>query len=435
VSRARAIHLAVVALLLVAVYGSGIERVKFHKDESAWIGTSYYLEAFLGEPVNRIRPELPDPVWTATYETLTQPPLARYVMGVGRRLGGYTITELNRPWDFRQSLDANAASGHMPSENLLLWSRRPMVLLSVVSGLLLFSLVTRCAGLVAGYTFAILFAFNPYFLETLRRAMGDATLMVFAVAVLVATERGLEAWRRAGAGDPSKRAGLAPAAWAILAALLCGLAGASKLNGLVAAGGVAVVAALAIIRGSKSRPQGPRLGTAIVAAEVILATAAIAFVAPNPYLYANPPLHTKLMFEHRADEMRRQRDLVPETRLNGVVDRAQAAARRVLILQAVLRFPGAWLINAGLTLAGLVVLARRARHELADRAPGPALAILVVGASLVFPAVLTPLNWDRYYLFPVVFANICIAVGVAVGVKFGRTVAGSRFSRHRTAGA
>jgi hypothetical protein len=62
---------------------------------SFWIATSYYLEAFLGVPIDEVRPDFPRPLWGPSYDVLTQPPLARYVIGVERRLGGFGVADLN----------------------------------------------------------------------------------------------------------------------------------------------------------------------------------------------------------------------------------------------------------------------------------------------------------------------------------------------------
>ena len=44
----RVAHYAVVSAVIGMSYAAGIDRVRFFKDESHWIATSYYLEAFLG---------------------------------------------------------------------------------------------------------------------------------------------------------------------------------------------------------------------------------------------------------------------------------------------------------------------------------------------------------------------------------------------------
>lgn len=145
--------------------------------------------------------------------------------------------------------------------------------------------------------------------------------------------------------------------------------------------------------------------------------ATVSFVLPNPYLYPNPPSRTAKMFENRVSEMTLQLSLFPDARVDGVVDRAAAAGRRVFSEHAVLRFSGAWIITAGLSVVGLRALVRSALRSLANRAPDASFVIVAVGASQVVPALMTPLDWNRYYLFPVLFANLCIAIGVAETVR------------------
>ena len=80
-----------VILLLTAVFVARIPQVMFHPDESHWIYSSVVFEKL-------VKMQWSSPVWQESYWTLTQPPLARYVIGLGRRLGGYTV--VNNPWRF-----------------------------------------------------------------------------------------------------------------------------------------------------------------------------------------------------------------------------------------------------------------------------------------------------------------------------------------------
>ena len=71
------------------------------------------------------------------------------------------------------------------------------------------------------------------------------------------------------------------------------------------------------------------------------------------------------------------------------------------------------LINALLGSVGLVYLVRSAWQWLVGKGNSPASPVLlVVGCVSVFPALTTPLDWDRYYLFPVVFLSLMIAIGL-----------------------
>ena len=80
-------------------------------------------------------------VWQESYWTLTQPPLPRYFIGFGRRLGGFNESQLNQPIDFFLTEAENIAREAYPDEKLLHWARMPMAVLTSFSLFLLFYLM------------------------------------------------------------------------------------------------------------------------------------------------------------------------------------------------------------------------------------------------------------------------------------------------------
>lgn len=437
-------HYAAAAVLLSAGYFSGLSDIRMHNNESAWIGTSYYFEAFLGENVNAARPDLPADVWAEGFWTLTQPPLALYAIGLGRRLGGFTIRDLNEPW-IHGGKNAREVPAQTPSAGLLTWSRRPMAFLSMITGLFCFFIVARCAGLVAAYAFVVLFVTNPFFLVALRRAMGDPVVTVFGVAAIAAAISGLHALARArAAGSGASRATRAsPALWAIAAGACCGLSGAAKLNGLSGAFGVAALAGIAAVlapralAATENSPRAPaavarrvRWRAAPIAAALVLVTAAIAFVAPSPYLRRGPIHGLRKMLKHRVESAQRQRLLNPAYPVDGVIDGVRTTAYRVLVEHRPLRFWGGSILGAALLCVGAAALLRDALRGVMAHAPNAALAVVVVGASQAIPSVFSPLDWDRYYLFPVLFGSVCVAIGVAIAARRCARLISARSAPH-----
>ncbi len=423
----RWIHYAAAATILSAVYFSGLANVQMHSNESAWIGTSYYFEAFLGDNVSDARPDLPSDVWAESFWTLTQPPLALYVIGLGRRLGGFAITDLNEPWIHTVGRKAADVPAMVPKARLLLWSRRPMAVLSVMTGLMLFFIVARCDGLIAAYAFVGLFITNPFLLETLRRAMGDPVVTVLGIAAIVAAILGLDATAGGGDGGAPRVVRVRTALWATAAGACCGLSGAAKLNGLSGAFGVAAVAVAVVAlasrptvvtaRATRSPSDASRVArwrAAAGAAAIVVAAAAIAFIAPSPFLRRNPMHGMSKMLEHRVDATKQQRLLNTAYPVDGIVGGVKATAYRVLFKPAPLRFTGGWVLAATFMLVGFGALMRDALRGVKARAPNAAFAVVVIGASQTIPSILSPLDWDRYYLFPTLFANVCLAIGFAV---------------------
>jgi len=219
-------------LVLSSVFLTGIEKVSYGEDESHWIHTSSYLEILFTH-----RPD--SPLWGEHYWTLTQPPVARYLIGLGRLAGGYHPEDLNTPWQFDQDYETNVAQGNLPASGLLWWSRLPMAALAALAGWLVFLLLRAAAGRIAGYYFLLAFLGNAYFLTHLRRAMSETPLLFFTILAAVACWRALHELHKAYQQEAVTAKNLRkPAAWSLVAGACCGLAGACKINGLFSAGGL-----------------------------------------------------------------------------------------------------------------------------------------------------------------------------------------------------
>lgn len=414
-------------ILMSFLYMRGIDRIDFHRDESHWIATSAYFEAALDpefiQPewitTNELSPGLkkwflskvpnglgslepPNDTWGTTYFTLTQPPVARYIIAIGRRLCGYTVKDLNPPWRFRASESENLVAGNMPSKGLLRSARATMAVLSIASGMILFTLVSASAGRTAGWIFIVLYAGSPYLLIHLRRAMGDPSLLFFTCLAMVTGMLALQTWEKT-----QERAW--PLFWLALMGLCAGLAGASKLNGLGLAGAGVALGWLIALHAEGFATRSERLTFAFAASLVVMMTTAITFIAVNPFLYPHPWARTRAMFLLRISEMGSQSQN-PEWGLSGLEERLAVIPRRVFEDFALIH-PG-W-INALLGSVGLVYLVRSAWQWLIGKGGSPVSPVLLmVGCVSVMPALTTPLDWDRYYLFPIVFLSSWIAIGL-----------------------
>ena len=421
----------VLLILLSCLYLRGIDKVDFHRDESQWIATSAFFEAALDAdfippewitshqlspgfqrwlssrvPAGLGSMDPPNDTWGTHYWTLTQPPIARYIIAIGRRLCGYTANDLNPPWRFKLSDSKNLAAGHVPAGGLLRSARVTMAALSIASGMILFALVSACAGRMAGWIFVALYAGSPYLLIHLRRAMGDPPLLFFSCLAMLTGMLALQTWKKT-----QERAW--PLFWLTMMGFCAGLAGGSKLNGLGLAGaGVALGWLIALHhKGFASRSE--RLTFAVAASLVVMMMTAITFIAVNPFLYPNPLARTNAMFLLRISEMGRQRE-DPLWGMGGISQRLAIIPQRILEDHALIHFG---LINALLGSVGMVYLVRSAWYWLVGKGGSPASPVLlVVGCASVSPALITPLDWARYYLFPVVFLSLLIAIGLGASL-------------------
>ena len=382
-------------LALACFYVSRISRVTFQPDESQWIGTSAVFEAYFGG-------DFRSSLWQESYWTTTQPPLARYVIGLGRRAGGLDAADLNAPWDWQQDVQTNTAAGRMPSTQLLWWSRLPMALFEALSVLIGFVLLKRAGGRIPAYLWVGLALLSRYLPQMLGRAMGESTLLACVAGSL---------WLSVGLlrGSAERPQRLYPGF--LFLGILIGLAESAKLNGLaVLAAGVVLVLIISL-RLKLNRTLKLRFG--LISTLILILASQFTFFALNPFLWGDPFARTGLLFRDRIFEMQLQQMDYPTARLSGLLAHFQVEVPRIFQDYASLHFEGAMWLNLAFCLFGLMALGIKAIRFLKGQTEGvEAMAILLVGGAVTFPSLCTPLDWDRYYLFPVYFFTMCIAVGV-----------------------
>jgi 4-amino-4-deoxy-L-arabinose transferase-like glycosyltransferase len=392
----------VIGVVCLVVFLTGLGAVARHNDESDWIATSNVFEAFVTGDVD-------SPLWQESYWTLTQPPLTRYVIGLSRWAGGFQSDELNQPWDWKISDAENIAQGAIPRSELLWWARLPMALLAVASIVLGAWLVQRSFGRETAYVLVALCLVSSYFLLNLRRAMGDALLLFLVLLVVVVCSLLLRQAQEITTRLPWRTWGLI-----LLAGTLVGLAMSVKLNGLVALAGVGVSIGLVLLR--LQRLWWQRMlwaGLGIGAAGVCTV---LVFWALNPYLWADLLGHSRSLFGFRRIELGLQiassSDAIPD-----LASRLVIVPTRIFETHAALPQLG-WLVNGGLSLLGLAVLMWAVWQWWQRRTADPtALALLLVLGAMAAPMLATPLDWGRYYMFPVFFSTILIAIGAGWLIK------------------
>lgn len=396
-------------VILLAVYLTAIEKIPFGEDESHWIHTSSYLEIFFTEKPTSA-------YWGEHYWTLTQPPMARYLIGLGRLAGGYRSEELNTPWQFDHDWNWNVDNGNLPESGLLWWSRLPMALLAALSGWLIYLLLRKAAGRLAGAFFLLIFVCNPYFLTHLRRAMSETPLLFFTVLAMSAGFHALQILNLTiNEGNVSLKALQKSSAWFILAGACCGLAGASKINGLFSTAGLVLLIVTAGLCLPGFIPADARRIFVIRTAVLSIFAALAVFVALNPYLYPNPLVNTARMFKFRMQEMAIQVAGFPENVINGTAERINVISRRLFEDYAWPGFHGALFLNLFLGASGLANLLLKIRQCRKNMENCFAAAVLLlIPAPLVASTLVTPLDWNRYYLFAVLLVCWCISAGTAM---------------------
>ncbi|MFH0907140.1 MAG: glycosyltransferase family 39 protein [bacterium] len=406
---------------------AAVGRTVFHPDESNGIYPSYLWEHFRDRDF--------DPgVWGENYWTVTQPPIMRYLIGIGRNLGGYGQYALTNSWRYELSCEANVARGAMPDAKLLWWSRLPMAVLAAVSFFILFGILRAGFGRPAAYAALLLVVSNPYIQDSVCRAMTEAPLVFSLMLAMAVTLRALSAWERGAIGRSL--------AWVAFAGAVIGWGAAAKLNAIVGVAAVAGLCGLAAFRrppecshGSASRAISPpwrERAQYIIAAGAIVGVVALAvFIGVNPYLYRDTAGRITRTLKNRVEEMTSQMNVMPDRAISGARQRAEVLKDRLFERFSPFRFRGAAWINIPLSLAGLIYLAVCAWRWLSgteSRAgPGVVGAVLLAFAVVVAgPTLLTPIDWDRYFLLPVLFCTVFTAVALTLPLKRLRTLSPGR---------
>ena len=395
-SWAQRILYGVLTLWLLFSYFKGLGTVEFHIDESHWIATSDQFEAFL-----RFNPQAG--IWDESHTTLTNPPVPRYMIAIGRLAGGFTETELNKMWDYDRNKNYNIKIGAMPSQILLWWSRLPMAGLAVLAVLVAAGLLHRIGGPLAGITWMALVLSNPYLNLQLRRAMAESSLIFFSIFAVAACAQGIRTLNT----QPTRSRLIL-----IASGVFVGLAAGAKINAFAILGGIVV--AITLLYWRSARTNKNFVTGAVLANMIVVTIAILTFWISYPYLWANPVDRTIRMVENRVSEMTYQSGLRDDDVFRDSGQKLAVMPQRIWQDYSSIRFEGSLWLNLGLTLLGAVVLGGNAlRWYKGDTNGAKSMVVLLSGISASAPVVATMLDWDRYYIYPVFFSGMFIAAGVA----------------------
>lgn len=264
--------LRLVALLGYALFALwGVSQVPFHPDESSLLFQSRDLEAYFSDPLALAwHPELPMDA-ELRYRALN-PPLPKYVLGLGRLLAGYSAEAVSVDWDWSQDWQANLSRGALPAQPLLIGARLASTLLLPFALLLTYLSGRRVAGATGGTLAAALLGFNALFLLHGRRAMMEGALFFgLCLAIWAYLQADRKPW---------------------LAGLGVGLAVSAKhsLLPMLPVGLIAVLWADKPIKG---------IGGRLAGLAQYLGVAAVLVLVLTPFIWRSPYSAVRVVFEER----------------------------------------------------------------------------------------------------------------------------------------
>jgi hypothetical protein len=430
---------------------AGYKDVPFHGDESTLIFMSkdyYYLvqQHDLDRVLYREPPVNPSEQWLR----LINGTVGKMAMGVAWDVAGLHASDINNDWDWGMDWQTNAALGHIPPARLLHAARLSSTLLTVISVWAVFGIARLMArNRLAAYAASLIYATTPAVLLDGRRAMMEGSQLCFSGLAVLAAMLILREQAR------SVRRGRVLAAWYIAFGVACGFALASKHSTLITVGVMFAAVALEPVvwprltaavpdrfRHEWKRHFAHLTGTA--------ALAALVFLALNPAWWSDPLgmpgrvldqrrtlldgqiQGAKAAGQYYASAGDRLAGLVNQTLLAGpqfyeapyweayVGD--QAAAYRASGLAGRGGGPIWGALLAVLCVPGVIAVVRHWRD-------GPTWVVLVwTGVSALALLILTPFEWQRYYLL------LQAPLAVIAGIGAGRIVLhGGRYVRRKQA--
>jgi hypothetical protein len=143
---------------------------------------------------------------------------------------------------------------------------------------------------------------------------------------------------------------------------------------------------------------------------LVAALAFVIFVVVNPFLYANPALNALKMAMFRKHEMDLQQLNFPEFQIKGLSQHLIINTINIFERFSSIRFTGTWLLNGLLCFLGVAGILLQKRSKLLNFQAGILLLFMTV---IALPSLFTPLNYPRYYLFPVIFSLMLSSIGIS----------------------
>jgi 4-amino-4-deoxy-L-arabinose transferase-like glycosyltransferase len=391
---------AVLAIVTIAVLRHQALAQAFSVDESRWIATSRYFW------ITFVDRDVLGPEWQPSYIVLTHPPVARYVIGFGLWLQGWSPDELNGRYDTDRSRQYNRLAGNIPSRALLDAARRVALVFAVGATMLLYPIGRGLAGPAAGAAAVLLALANPLLSTLWTRALAESVLAFFSLLTL------LLAMRVAAAIDRGERRfGL----WVGLG-VAAGLAVATKLTGALVG---AAVASFALVRQIARHPPdrawagfGPWVDAGLAAI--------LTFILVNPLVYPDPIVRTAMLFEHRRDEMQQQALGTPRLAVpDDVRTRAALTYRRTFLDYGTFQ---AWLgvaLDLALAAGGLGVTLVATWRSWRRRCPLGPPTLLLCWTLTTYVVSVANLGFDssHYFALPETIAVLLEALALATVLR------------------
>ncbi|MEM6527566.1 MAG: glycosyltransferase family 39 protein [Chloroflexota bacterium] len=170
---------------LMAYVLAGIGVTPFHGDESTQIYMSHdYAYTFQQRDLQTVfyaeNPASPQ----EQDLRLLNGTVNKYTIGAAWDAAGLSVDNVNEQWDWGADFIYNVTTGHHPGDVLLPVARVPSALFTAASVLLVFAIGWQIGGAPVAYMASLLYAVNPVILVNGRRAMMEGSMLFGGVLVV-----------------------------------------------------------------------------------------------------------------------------------------------------------------------------------------------------------------------------------------------------------
>ena len=166
---------------------AGTPLVPFHGDEATQIFMSRdYAYQFLQRDLSFITYSEHPTSPTEQHLRLINGTINKYLIGLAWHVGGFQLADINQQWDWGADWDYNQHNDHAPTPQLLLTARWPSALFLAAGVVVIFGLGRLLGGQLTGYLVSLYYALNPVLLLNGRRAMMEGSAIFFGLLVVLA---------------------------------------------------------------------------------------------------------------------------------------------------------------------------------------------------------------------------------------------------------
>lgn len=172
-------------VLIIYIFG-GTVAVPFHGDESTIIYMSRdYFYQFVQRDLNLVTFSETPVSPTEQHLRLLNGTVPKYLYGLAWYVRGGSIDTINEQWDWGADWQYNLSNGHIPTDDLLITARTVSSALLAASVVVLFAIGMILGGRCVAYVASLYYALNPAVLLNGRRAMMEGGLLFFSLLVVL----------------------------------------------------------------------------------------------------------------------------------------------------------------------------------------------------------------------------------------------------------